>query len=399
MPLPQNSFRALPDLFRLPLQPESTRLFGVVPSKQATGLVPTLMIDWQKAPALLSPVERRAPHTLPPPGAPIALILHCYHPQALELVLRQLPADLRLDLLLTTDTALKAAQLERCIQERANSQLRLAHLAILPNHGRDVLPFWHCLQQYHRHTTATYFIKLHLKRSPYLTKEVNPSLFDAAGWMDHLHGCLLPPSLQQANGLLAVMEAHGIGLLLPTPPLFLRPYGWGRQANLNAAMEIAEHFRVDPLFLAMPLMYPLGNMFIGKFSLFAEFASLLGDAGPYPAEPLPDDGSFLHAVERIYSALCLSRGFQVAYSLHPHVDHVPAVNSPASAAGYRLVLPVQDSGQPLTSMDLPAWLKLQAATLAVAQKEVEYLCSHPLFLIAMRIKKQWRRGFGISNPI
>ena len=88
----------------------------------------------------------------------------------------------------------------------------------------------------------------------------------------------------------------------------------------NTATVIAEQLRVDPLFLAMPLMFPAGNMFIGKFSLFAEFASLLGDSGHYPEEPLPEDGSFLHAVERMYSALSFSRGHPIAYSLHPRVD-------------------------------------------------------------------------------
>ena len=92
------------------------------------------------------------PGTLPTPAAPIALILHCYHPHALESVLRQWPAELNVDLLLTTDTALKATQLERCIRNKPAAHIRLAHVAILPNHGRDVLPFWRCLQQYHHHT-------------------------------------------------------------------------------------------------------------------------------------------------------------------------------------------------------------------------------------------------------
>ena len=139
--------------------------------------------------------------TLPIPSRPIALIIHCYHPNALESVLQQWPAQLKVDLLLSTDTAIKAAQLERCISEQANRHIRLAHLCILPNHGRDVLPFWYCLQHYQQHTEAAYFIKLHFKQSPYLKKEVNPSLFDAEGWMDHLHGCLLPTSIQQAEGV------------------------------------------------------------------------------------------------------------------------------------------------------------------------------------------------------
>ena len=196
---------------------------------------------------------------------------------------------------------------------------------------------------------------------------------------------------------MALMEKYDIGLVLPTPPPFLRHYGWGRQANLEHATNIAEQLKVDPQLLALPLMFPAGNMFIGKFSLFAEFAAFLGNSKHYPQEPMPEDGSFLHAVERMYTALSLSRGYPIAYSLHPNVDRLPGEDSKPFSPGYRFVMPVQDSCQPLTASHLSEWLKLQAAGLAVAQREVDYLCSHPLFLMATRLKRRLQDGWGVST--
>jgi lipopolysaccharide biosynthesis protein len=381
-----------PELFQLPLSRESTRLYGLLPSRVAIGDVPSLMIDWERAPGLLSRREPPAEQSLQGSRLPLALIIHCYHPKALSMVLRCLPDDQPVDLLLSTDTGGKAARLERFISEQGTAHVRLAHLAVLPNHGRDVLPFWHCLQHGGQSTTARYFIKLHLKQSPYLGKEVDPAVFDADQWVAHLLACLLPATAEEVAGLMARMDEERIALVLPTPPPFLRAYGWGRLTNLEQAAAIAAQLSVDPMLLALPLMFPVGNMFIGKVSLFAEFASLLADAGCYPEEPLPDDGSFLHAVERIPTALCLSRGFQIAYSLHPTVDRLSTVDAERSASRQRLVMPVLNSLQPLHAAELAELLRLQAAGLAVAQQEVRYLCSHPMFLMAMRLKHRWQSG-------
>ena len=119
----------------------------------------------------------------------------------------------------------------------------------------------------------------------------------------------------------------------------------------------------------MPLMFPAGNMFIGKFSLFAEFASLMGNSGHYPGN---------RCLKMANSSMPWKGCIQlISLKRPPDRLQPPSQGRPLARREWLAILSWvstrdagQESGQPLPSSHLSEWLNLQAAGLAVAQREV-----------------------------
>jgi hypothetical protein len=88
-------------------------------------------------------------------------------------------------------------------------------------------------------------------------------------------------------------------------------FGWGLPANLHWVAEILKAHGIHPMNIMLPLIYPVGNMFIGSVPAFLPFADYFAELiGPLP-EPLPIDGTLLHGIERCYSFLLAGKGENV----------------------------------------------------------------------------------------
>lgn len=68
--------------------------------------------------------------------------------------------------------------------------------------------------------------------------------------------------------------------------------------------------------LALPLPdyldFPLGTMFWARAAALKPLAELGLTPDDYPEEPLPDDGTILHAIERLMPSIAHHAGFQTA---------------------------------------------------------------------------------------
>ena len=136
-------------------------------------------------------------------------------------------------------------------------------------------------------------------------------------------------------------------MVVPSPPQPLARYGWGRVSTFEICGRICTDLQLDPRFLALPIMYPAGNMLIGRTSLLSQNALFFAREENYPCEPVDEDGTFLHAVERIYTLLSLSSHQQICFSLPTH-----------SSQNLKLGLPVFDTVSPLYSCTLTQCLSL-----------------------------------------
>ncbi len=244
------------------------------------------------------------------------VLIHVYEPENLDhLLFRLARSQFPFDLVITTDTSEKARRIESLHLSifGRSSQLQVE---MVPNHGRDVLPFWRMLEKYGDH--YDWFLKLHLKRSVHWEKlgywnAVTEGKDAGSAWNDDCFDCLIPSSEAEWISLLGWMTDHRIGALYPRPHKIVEGYGWGHEQNMLLVAQILGAFGFDSLALMRPLLFPAGNMFWGAMKSFVPLTSFFLDPGHYPLEPVALDGTFLHAVERCYSYLLAPAGDAVGF--------------------------------------------------------------------------------------
>jgi len=248
------------------------------------------------------PAPSRTPAT---PTAPMAvgLHLHVHYPELLPPLLRALRHNqLRPKLVVTlTDTS----------QEQAVGQLlerggwELLALRCLPNRGRDLGPFLseagplleqHCQIYGHLHTKAT----------PAAQRPV------VERWrrflLDQLLGTAKRP---MADAIVQRMAADpSIGLVFPDDPACI---GW--DGNRAEAERLATRLQLEPL--PEQIRVPVGSMFWVRRGALARLYELGWSEQAYPPEPLPHDGSVLHAIERLLPLVVEQAGYRCAVCHQP----------------------------------------------------------------------------------
>ena len=104
-----------------------------------------------------------------------------------------------------------------------------------------------------------------------------------------------------------------IGLLFPPPPLFSKwkiipNTVWQNPNNLRWAQFLYKKFKLTIPFDSHPLV-PYGSMFWVRKGALSCLVEKDLPLEWFPKEPLPADGSILHALERMYSMLAQEAGF------------------------------------------------------------------------------------------
>lgn len=84
-----------------------------------------------------------------------------------------------------------------------------------------------------------------------------------------------------------------VGMLFPDDPYVC---GWG--LNRDAAISLIERIavRIPDLLSVDQFIFPVGSMFLARYSAIRQFFTLTND--DFPPEPVPYDGTILHAIER-----------------------------------------------------------------------------------------------------
>lgn len=255
------------------------------------------------------------PWTMPvigPPAAPVASGLrtalhgHFFYTDLLPELLQRLSANAsRPDLFLTTDTAAKVEEL-RAMTADYPARVRID---IVPNIGRDVGPFLTALRDALTGGGYDVFLHVHGKK----TKGRRRAIGDP--WRNFLWENLIGGEHAMLDAVLAHMAAHpGVGLVFPEDTHLL---DWARNAR------VAEELRRD-MGLTEPMGtyvdFPVGNMFAVRPAALAPVLALGLDWQDYPAEPIPDDGTVMHGLERLLPMVVRKAGFGVAAVRVPGTD-------------------------------------------------------------------------------
>ncbi|MFC5526994.1 rhamnan synthesis F family protein [Rhodanobacter ginsengisoli] len=215
----------------------------------------------------------------------VALHLHVYYPDLLGEILERLSMNVtRPDLFVSVPNEKVAAVVRKMVRKYTK---QLVRIEIVPNVGRDLGPF---LTTFGGAFIDQYDIvgHLHTKKSVDIADEDT-----GKAWSQFLMENLLGGKACMADIILGRMAADpSIGIVFPDDPNMV---GWG--ANRPYAEQLGSKLGLDDF--PENLAFPVGSMFWARTEAIRPFFDLRLDWQDYPAEPLPYDGSMLHAIERM----------------------------------------------------------------------------------------------------
>ncbi len=192
-------------------------------------------------------------------------------------------------IVITTDTSRKA-EIARTLCERAGLG---AEVLVVPNRGRDILPFLDLFAPGGAAGDDVLWVHVHQKRSV-------GSAASGDLWRDFLLNVLLGDS-GQISGALARIAAPGTGLVAAFDPYIC---GWGGARRLLPELDGRLPGPLPP----NPLLFPVGNMFWVRAEVVRRMRSLFGEDYPWPNEPIAQDGTPYHLIERLWPAAARMEG-------------------------------------------------------------------------------------------
>jgi hypothetical protein len=225
----------------------------------------------------------------------IAVVIHCFYPDVLPLLLEKLqllPCDA--DLFLSTNAQEKKAEIENiCANWRGGVEVR-----IFPNRGRDIAPkFIGFADVYRRYDI---FLHLHTKKSPHDGDRL-------VKWRDYLMDTLIG-SREIAESILSLFDDPKIGVIFPQHMYELRgSLNWGYNYDLARALLRKAGIALNK---TLPLEFPSGSMFWGRSAAIRPLLNLNLNFEDFPAESGQLDGTLAHAIERTILMFAESSGHE-----------------------------------------------------------------------------------------
>jgi lipopolysaccharide biosynthesis protein len=196
---------------------------------------------------------------------------------------------------------------------KATAQYRRGEvdIRVFPNRGRDIGAF---LAAFGEDIASRYAIvgHVHGKRSPTVGGQADPHLGDR--WREFLWQNLLGERHAMMDAVIARMAAdRTLGLVFPDDP-HLCDWRENRDNAQALAARIGMTAALPPFF-----DFPVGTMFWARSAALKPLFDLKLAWDDYPPEPLPYDGTILHAIERLLPFVAQHAGYRVA------TTHVPGV--------------------------------------------------------------------------
>jgi glycosyltransferase involved in cell wall biosynthesis/ubiquinone/menaquinone biosynthesis C-methylase UbiE len=232
-----------------------------------------------------------------PSGTRIALHIHAYYPDLLsDMLARVMMNHVRPDLFVSAPSNLACTEVEKILKDYPG---KVMEIQAVPNRGRDIAPF---LTAFGNRFVDQYDLIGHLH-----TKKTE-SLQDSQigeDWRIFLLENLLGGKSRMADAILSHMSADpSIGMIFPDDPNII---GWSK--NRPYADELGRQLGLD----ALPenFLFPIGTMFWARVKALAPLFERKLDWQDYPTEPLPYDGTILHAIERLLPLVAAKQGFRL----------------------------------------------------------------------------------------
>lgn len=259
---------------------------GLREGRPTKGSTPEKLPEFSARPLRFDPDRARAP---------VAIHLHIYYPDLWpDMRTRLRNAGYEYDLYVTltwrgTETA--------ALQELIQTEFPAAFVTLMPNRGRDILPFVELLNAGAFDGYAA-IAKIHTKKSPHRT--------DGAVWRDHLLEGVLPMT-GAAKRLAAFLDDHDAGMCVSDGQVYCGPEWWG--TNRDKVLALLRRVEIDDG--GQVLAFPAGSIWWARPLVIGMLKALRLDPSLFEIESGQIDGTLAHAVERALGMLTLSAGLKL----------------------------------------------------------------------------------------
>ena len=238
-----------------------------------------------------------------------ALLIHAYYMDQMERTCQYasaMPEDA--DIYITTPHKALLGEIEKVFSKLPNK----VEIRLIENRGRDVssllVGFADLIDQY------DYLCFYHDKKVNQVSPKSVGSSFCYLVSESTLHG-----KAYVQNVLKTFDENPKLGMLSPVPPChsdyyLTLHYDWG--PNFDNTVNLKNQLGLDvPISKDKPPVAPLGTVFWFRGAAMKKLFAKKWKYTDFPAEPNGIDGTFLHAVERIYPYVVQAGGYYPAYVL------------------------------------------------------------------------------------
>ncbi len=197
-------------------------------------------------------------------------------------------------IVITTDTEKKADEIDRIMRAEGLKP----NILLVPNRGRDILPFMELFAPGGAAGKDEVWCHIHQKRSVGSTRPGDV-------WRRFLLRILLGNDKEISEAITRIGDP-GVGLVAPFEPHHV---GW------NASRSLLPRFadRLAGPLPVNPLVFPVGNMFWVRRPVVEAMNALFGPDYPWPNEPIANDGTEFHLIERLWPAMAAQCGLEAVF--------------------------------------------------------------------------------------
>jgi len=203
-------------------------------------------------------------------------------------------------IVVTTDTQAKAEVIGRTMQAAGIPP----DIRLVPNRGRDILPFLDLMRAGDAAGADPDEIWCHLHEKKSLGIARNGDL-----WRQFLMRILLGNHDHVSNALEHAGRAE-VGLVTA-----FDPYRMSWLASRRWLSTLAARLPTD--LPEDPLLFPIGNMFWTRRSVVREMNNVFGPDYPWPNEPIASDGTEYHLIERLWPFMAARLGLRSVFLHKP----------------------------------------------------------------------------------
>lgn len=227
----------------------------------------------------------------------VAACLHIFYDDFIDRFAQALNAfPIELDILLTLANDSLVEHARRTFGK--HPKVKNLEIRVVPNRGRNFGPM--LVEYAEKLREYDLFCHLHSKKSLYSGKEQTQ-------WADYLTEYILRDPSVTSGILNSFADNSELGVYYPTT-FWMMPT-WVNHLTMNVPFVRALEEEFDLPRTSGFLSYPAGGMFWARPQALKDLLSKQWTYEDFPEEPLPNDGSMLHALERVLGKAAQKRGY------------------------------------------------------------------------------------------
>jgi len=236
-------------------------------------------------------IDSYAPRVPDRPLPPFSMHVHAFYTDDLQHDLGKYALYRQAErILVTTDTPQKADEISAIFEQAGLA----ADILKAPNTGRDILPFLNLFGEGPAANDPEDTIWCHVHQKKSVTSAPAGDV-----WREFLMTILLGDGAQASCALDRIAEPD-TGLVGAFDPYAI---SWAGSRRLLRGIEP----QLPGPLPRHPILFPIGNMFWVKAGVVARMNALFGPDYPWPNEPIANDGTVFHLIERLWptaAAMC-----------------------------------------------------------------------------------------------